>query len=286
VHLLFYQFSYCLTYLPNPLSVTISCFFRSIWLTVGRILRAQSNGNNELFGLWKAWTEGGNTAKKECSLVWNSLRPPTNCDEPAIVRARTYIQHHVSQGEDKSANTDLVVKSIIADSRQILGHAILEYWSHNEILNDTKPKKRAAFGAKGQKKEIIVPAAIYSYDIDSLRHFHYKQDPGEDKISSIGQFEEVQEVKACIMPGSIICIKENGTNAWFFVHNIDLLFARLRACPCMAPPFPWLEEGKANNLADEEEKEEMIWLPVSKLWFALVCTRVESYMGAERYFLL
>ena len=289
---------------PTVFFLDCNNVYRATWLTVGRILRALSNNNHhsELRGLWASWSapRGGDEC---CRAVWAALRPPTNCDEPALSKARDYIQQNMSQfTADDGIATSGSNLMIIADANQILKHAVLEYWSDNEVLSEKTPKKRAAFGAQVRpRKQITTPAAIYSYDAQALRHAEESgaarsaraEEEEADSRSSrpartIGQFEELQDVRASIAPGSVINIKESvcGSSAsasvgaaWFLVLQVDLLFARLRVRPCLAPPFPWLQ---GNGLQSEEVAGGAIWLPVSKVWFALVCSRVEAYLGVDR----
>lgn len=261
---------------------------RSVWLTVASVVRAMSSGSTDLFLLWKRWSSQARISESECTSVWAALRPPTNCDEPAILRAREYIQQSLQNGRacDTSADacSDLMARSIIADANMILKDAVLEYWSDAEFLSTTAPRKRTAIGAKVTRKHIIVPAAVYSFDAEELR---YKtkvaseqsgcSSDSNSKVPAIGQFEEVHDVKACISPGCIISLKDGGTQSWYFVLKVDLLFARLRVVPCQAPPIPWFLEEPLSSVADIG-----VWMPVSKVWFALVCTREEPYLGIER----
>lgn len=262
---------------------------RSTWLNVGRILRSLSNNHpSELCGLWAAWSS---SKADQCYAVWATLRPPTNCDEPAIVKARDYIQQNTSQftadSTTATACTNLMLKSIIADANLILKQAVLEYWSDSEVSLENTPKKRTAFGGKPpSRKQITTPAAIYSYDAEALRHelSDVTGSKSRPPLHNIGQFEELQDARATIAPGSVISIKEGGSGSkaysasWFLVQKVDLLFARLRVRPCLAPPFPWLEEQEG----EEGEDTRAFWLPVSKVWFALVCFKVESFRGMDR----
>jgi hypothetical protein len=275
------------------------CLCRTAWLTAGRILRAVSvlSGDTELYGLWRAWTLPG-AAREACPAVWASLRPPSNCDEPAIAKARDYIHRNISHftaagrapPDPAAASQDIMIKSIIADADQILRHAMFEYWSDSEELamGERKPKKRLAFGGRALRKQITSPAAIYSYDAEVLVHDVLAEQrraaegegaaaPAPAKPRTIGQFEELRDVQACVAPGSVIGVKESGSHAWYLVHSVDVLFARLRVSPCLPPPFPWLGDGSSPT-----QDSALCWLPVSKMWSALVCSRVDSYMGLDR----
>lgn len=165
----------------------------------------------------------------------------------------------------------MVVKKIVAEVNQILSHSILEYWS-SDVTQQEGPKRRIAVATKAKSRHIVVPSAIYSYDSDEALSLM----GGEDKTRQRnGHFEEVQETIACISPGCIICLQENSLSHWYLVKKIDLLFARIQVSHCMAPPYPWISQ----SFVEDETK----WISVSRLWFVLVCSRVDSYRGSERY---
>ena len=256
---------------------------------VGRVLRSLSHGNIQFCELWRDWTLTKDM-REECGKMWSCLRPPTNCDEPAIVRAREYIHENMDQFTDSeqralAAESNLMMKSIIADASTMMRNSVLDYWSDSDFHNDNNNnhKKRLALGKGIVRKNIVTSGAIYSYDAEALqvdiveREMPESGNDGADKCPSIGQFEELQDVRACIVPGSIINIKENVSSEWYFVDKVDVLFARLYVYPCHAPPLPWLGLSQLSPL-----QSSAMWLPVSRLWFALVCSRIESSLGSER----
>lgn len=244
------------------------------WLAVGHALRVLSGGGDDLLLLWQQWTAAGchEDRTKVCRRAWKAMRPATNCDDDSIVRARNYI--HSKMDELKKINklptktkghinstsasqcSDPLVRQLIDDAKNTLRNDILAFWTDNVSATKTG---QVIPGAPATAATVLrVPAAVYAW----------KGNPPKKNAES--SFEEMSEVAAIITIGDVLALPD-GKHAeecqWCMALEIDLLLARVRVTPCVAPPEAWF-------ISYDEPKG--IWINVSELWRVVVYSRLDQ----------
>jgi hypothetical protein len=230
------------------------------------------------------------------SSVWLQFRPPTNADHPDVLRARDFLQerrqtllegygHTSSSTATVSLSSDPLARVVLDDATMALQNVALEFWSensHQSLLQNNESQQREASSAS-LPSPVTVPCAVYVVSTSITRNTY--QPSVTRQQAALGHFEEMSSCDAIIAPGDIISVSETGydyphlsqaSRQWYFVHKVDLLFARILVSrSTLAPPLPWL-------LSTEEQPSELKhWIEISKLWHVLVCSPADA-MGSSR----
>lgn len=207
--------------------------------------------------------------------MWIQFRPPTNADHADILRAREFLEERkrslIEQYQLQSSDTtisvnlysDPLARTVLDDANTALQNASLEYWPEN--------MHQSREGNVMVPSPVVVPSALYTASSISAGAEISKT----SRYVPLGHFEEMSTCDAVISTGSLISISETGydyphscqvSRQWYYVHRVDLLFARVLVSRCLAPPLPWILSP------DDQPTEIKHWIEISKLWHILVCS--------------
>lgn len=249
----------------------------------------------------------------ECLATWTAFRPPTNCDDPDIIRAREFLyQRRALLYSQRSVNKDGAVKdsdlvaldehhvplqdmyfdpisrSVIDDAAVVLHHAYLEYWTEEsaggqDVTASTASSRRQAIGGGHTKnRSIRVPCVHYSVDIESYlpssERLDHKKSPLPDP-----QFEEMGSVSARLHPSDLICILDNSYTSPHtrdsFPSSSQQWHVVLRVDLLFARVLvqkckaPPLQWLEPSLLSTEDRGGGRCWMAMSKLWRVIVCSK-------------
>lgn len=238
---------------------------REKWLLLCRSLRTISRGGAELLPDFLALTRKagreGLLRAGDCRVAWESLRPTTSADLPALSKARAYLK---MRGAGKQAaffddegrlrpeamQADALSRGILEAASTYLADRSLVFLK--QALQGTITVAATAALHLDEGAE-TVPAATYEHHVSPV---------GEVRTRYLG---EEAALRAFLSAGDALLVRSRAREppAWMQLLSVDLLFARLRVVPCAAPPLCWHPAHAQHGQA--------CWLPLSRLWDVTVC---------------
>ena len=274
---------------------------RERWLLTARALKTISRGSTELLQDYIDMTASagreGKLRAKDCRVAWESLRPTTSADFPALSKARAYLKIR-GMGKDKAFFDEegrLRPDAMKADplSRGILEAASTYLADRSIVFLDQSLdciKVPSSVAANLDEAAVLVAAAIYDHylmgGVESM--------PSEARTVYVG----VETARAFLTPGDVLLVRGSlgdeaqaqagsGTNrnqTWVQIISVDLLFARLRVVPCtVPPPLCWYEPSlRPESLSHAGSIDApAMWLPLSRVWDVVVCRLLPMLDPAE-----
>ena len=263
--------------------------------------------------------ESNRYSNAESLAVWTSFRPPTNCDEQAIVRAREFLYHRREmlyggssargQGGERGRGGqqweamdehhvplrdiyfDPLSRSVIDDASVVLHHAYLEYWrdcAHSHDGKGVGRTRRQALGqGQGASRSMRVPCAYYSIDTSAYIPSSERLDRGSSRQPE-PQFEEMGTVVARVHPGDLLCVMDN---SYQYPHSkgldtsagqqwyLTLRIDLLFARVLVQKCRPPPHQWLDPAAENVKDDNSSNWIAISKLWKVVVCSRTPSPDG-------
>lgn len=254
--------------------------------------------------------------KEESLAIWTAFRPPTNCDDRDIMRAREFLYHRrallYSQESDYHSGMvgvdnlpivdehhvplrdiyyDPISRAVIDDAEIVLHHAFLEYWSdcdHTlESAASGSATRRHAWGSGHSKNRFIqVPCAYYTVDTESYLRSSERLD-GQRSPLPEPQFEEMGTCAARVHPGDLICI---AGSSYQYPHTKDLhtvsnqqwyVVHRVdllfaRVLVQKCHPPPLQFLEPSDEIRRRRVDTKHHWIAMSKLWRVTVCSKTPA----------
>jgi hypothetical protein len=243
-------------------------------------------------------------SESTCVDVWMAFRPPSNCDMEDLTRVRDFLfmrkqslfhgspspPHATATASSTTPYDDIyydpIARSVLDDAEEVLVGARLEYWE--DAVGDQNTTEQLSTPLPNSINPTInVPCAIYTcksphQSRNSLMQFESESHDEHD------QFEEMSATPACISPGDLICITEQGfdfphlaqvSKQWYQVIKVDLLFCRVLVRMSFGPSASaWggCERQTQTPVLSSKESSPPHWIHVSRLWNVLVSSIIPS----------
>ena len=261
----------------DPFAVVLS---RERWLLLCRALRTVSRGGSELLQDFVQFTRKagreGLLRARDCKIAWESLRPATSSDLPALAKARAYLKMRGAGKDavffDDEGRLRPEAMQIDALSRGIL-EAAATYLADRNVVFLRQPLQgtmrvaaTAALHLEDGAETTV--AATYEHFVDC------EVDPGAGVEARTAYLSE-EVVRASLAAGDALLVRgavgggeeydapSGKKQTWVQLVAVDLLFSRLRVVPCAAPPLCWYPQHAQHG--------EACWLPLSRVWDVTAC---------------
>jgi hypothetical protein len=262
--------------------------------------------------LMGAETEVARLRGADCATAWWTLRPSTTSDLPVIAQTRVFAKSvqaaadnvrralvhkppRVCDPRDWSSmptvddcrrlTDDPALISVFDTASKVLSGRRLYFLQR--LGTDSCPVDDEEVHAPGA---VFVSAVIYQTQTET-------ETETPDTLTyglSSSSVQRTVAVPAYIAAGDIVLLAAVGTGAgtgsarsgsghrksdgdqnksWHRVVDVDLLYARLRVCPCMPPPECWSDKSHSTLPS--------VWISVSSLWSVVVCRLISPSVRSE-----